>query len=255
MCGRFSLHLAELAELRNQLGVSRVLITDWHPRYNIAPSQLVPVVTADDAPGERAREPERVLRALRWGLVLADEPRKAAGGMINARVESLPKWSSIRSAFRERRCIVPATGYYEWRPEPDRRAKQPLWIHPEDGSVMALAGVWSETVSEDGEVVDTFAIVTTEAPDALRSIHDRVPLELRGQDVDRWLAPGALSGKALEAMVEAARDVGHLRADEVGTRVNTPAHDDAQCIAPRAAADPEHLADAQLSLFGRRGDT
>jgi putative SOS response-associated peptidase YedK len=246
MCGRFSLHLAELAELRKQLGVSRVLIADWQPRYNIAPSQLVPVVTLEN---------ERVLRRLRWGLVLAGEPRKASSAIINARVESLAKRPGFRRPFRDRRCVVPATGYFEWRKEPDQRGKQPLWIHPKDGSVMALAGVWSATVSNDGEVIDTFAIVTTEAPEALKSIHERVPLELRGEDVDRWLAPGPLSDKALEAMVLAAQDAEHLHADEVDTHVNTPAHDDPQCIAPRGTLDADRVAELQLKLFGQRSDT
>ena len=101
MCGRFSLHLAELAELRKQLGVSRVLIAEWQPRYNIAPSQVVPVVTADKSPGGSAAAPERVLRPLRWGLVLAGEPRKASAGIINARVESLPTRPGFRGAFRD----------------------------------------------------------------------------------------------------------------------------------------------------------
>jgi putative SOS response-associated peptidase YedK len=253
------LHLAELAELRKQLGVSRVLIADWQPRYNVAPSQLVPVVTVDN---------ERVLRRLRWGLVLAGEPRKGSAGVgssapaqrggapvINARVESLATRPGFRRAFRERRCVVPATGYFEWRKQPERGGKQPLWIHPKDGSVMALAGVWSGTVSADGEIIDTFAIVTTDAPDALRAIHERVPLELRGADIDRWLAPGPLPDKTLAAMVSAAQDAEHLQADEVETHVNTPAHDDPQCIAPRGTLDAERAAELQLKLFGQRSDT
>jgi putative SOS response-associated peptidase YedK len=246
MCGRYSLHLAELAELRKQLGLSRVLIADWQPRYNVAPSQLVPVVTVEN---------DRVLRRLRWGLVLAGEPRKSSAVMINARVETLATRPGFRRAFRERRCVVPATGYFEWRKEPERGAKQPLWIHPKDGSVMALAGVWSGTVSGDGEVVDTFAIVTTDAPDTLRSIHERVPLELHGSDVDRWLAPGPLADGTLAAMVQAGQDAEHLQADEVETHVNTPAHDDPQCIAPRGTLNAERVADLQLKLFGQRSDT
>ena len=120
---------------------------------------------------------------------------------------------------------------------------------------MALAGVWSPTVSDDGEVVDTFAIVTTDAPDSLRAIHERVPLELRGEDIDRWLQPGPLAGKALDAIIASARDAGHLRADEVDTRVNTPAHDDPQCIAPPGSVEAERMAEVQLKLFEPSGDT
>jgi putative SOS response-associated peptidase YedK len=222
------LHLLDLAELRAPFHVERILITDWRPRYNIAPSQLAPVV--------RARE-QRTLEALRWGL----SPQPAKSGrdgsrLINARVESIAQRPSFRDAFRERRCIVPATGYFEWQAVAGRQSKQPFWARPDDGSVLALAGLWEPWRAPDGDATDSFAIVTTEARGALRSIHDRMPLCLRAGDVERWLRPGTLPKKALDQLVLATSDVNFIGVQEVDSRVGSPAFDEPACIEPPAAS-------------------
>jgi putative SOS response-associated peptidase YedK len=241
VCGRFTLHLAGLGELQARLGVQRILITDWRPRYNIAPGQLAPVV--------RGFEP-RTLGALHWGLIPHWAKSQRDGTRpINARVESIASRPSFREAFGQRRCIVPATGYFEWRVVPGQKAKQPVWIRPRDAGILALAGLWESWVSPAGEVIESFAIVTTDAQGALREIHARMPLELRGHAVDRWLRPGRLDPSELATLVVAAQAVAHLNLQDVDRRVGSPDFDEPICIAPAAPAGT--LADSgnQLGLF------
>jgi putative SOS response-associated peptidase YedK len=239
MCGRFTLHLAELGDLRALLGVQRVLIAEWQPRYNIAPGQLAPVVVGGD---------ERTLLPLRWGMVTGTGPSAdRVQTRINARVENVARAPMFRDAFRTHRCIVPATGFFEWRAETGPRKKQPFWIRPADGGPLALAGVWSSSVSRDGEVIDSFVILTTDAHGVVRGIHDRMPLSLHGADVERWLGAGVFPTDALQQLVRRSADSAEqqLAAHAVDRRVNSSAQDDPECIAP--AAEPT---ERQLDMFG-----
>lgn len=243
MCGRYTLHLSELGDLRALLGVQRVLIPSWTPRFNIAPSQLAPVVVA---------RPEPSLLPLRWGLVPSWAASTAEGNKrINARVERLATAPSFRDAFRSRRCVVPATGFFEWRVVPGRRpaTKQPYWIRPDHERVTALAGVWSTWVSPEGAAIDSFAIVTTQAEGVVRALHDRMPLSLHGEDIERWLAGDPLAQDALAALVKrsAAHDALHLIASAVDRRVSSSEPDDPGCIAPPAEGAEQKV--RQLSLF------
>ncbi len=240
MCGRYTLHLDDLGELRGLFDVQRVLIHGWVPRYNIAPSQPAPVVLQ--------REKGRTLEALRWGLVPRGAKDLRVGSrLINARVETVATRPSFREAFAVRRCVVPATGYFEWRKQAAGGGKQPLWIRPKRGGAMALAGLFESWVSADGEALDTFAIVTTQAAGVLQEIHDRMPLELRGVDVERWLRADPPSATELRALARSAQDVTHLGAQEVGRRVNTAAIDGPECVDP-PAAEPA-IGRRQLDLF------
>lgn len=242
MCGRYTLHLSELGDLRALLGVQRVLMPSWAPRYNIAPSQLAPVIVA------RA---ERTLEPLRFGLVPPWAASIAEGNKrINARVERVATAPSFRDAFRSRRCVVPATGFFEWRALPGRGGKQPYWLRSDDEPVMALAGVYSTWVSPEGEAIDSFAIVTTDAAGVVRELHDRMPLSLHGHDIDRWLGRDVLPPNALGELVmrSAAHDGQHLRASAVDRKVSSSEPDDPGCIAPPGEADAEQAV-RQLSLF------
>lgn len=240
MCGRYTLHLTELAQLRELFGLSplkgALRVANWRPRYNIAPSQDAPVVLVESG--------ERLISELRWGLVpsWADAPSIGTRA-INARVETIDKQPMFRGAFAQRRCVVPATGFFEWRSAGARAPKEPLWIRPSDGSVVAFAGIWEEWHSRAGEVIESFAIVTTDALGALREIHDRMPLELRGSAIDTWLAPGPLADGALAQIVSGAT-VDGLIASEVDPRVSSPFNDDPGCIGPPSPPDT-----AQLGLF------
>jgi putative SOS response-associated peptidase YedK len=153
--------------------------------------------------------------------------------------------------------VVPATGFYEWMPAEQRRPKQPMWIHPAQDELLAFAAIYEPSVDEHGEVLDTFAIVTTEPTPQLREVHDRMPLLLGHAGIERWLHDGALSEEALVAL---SRDVGdiELAIQPVSSLVSSPRNDDPRCIEPAAAgagsAEPAEDS-AQLDLFGAREET
>jgi len=249
VCGRFTLHLADLAALAASLGVKHMRVPNWQPRFNIAPTQLAPVVRRSDEPhGERSMELLAFGIVPAWSAVGGHRANSTARRLINARVETVSSLRSFRTAFKSRRCVVPATGFFEWQVVGPRGAKQPFWIHPRDGGVMHLAGLWEPAVSPDGEVVDTFAIVTTAAAEGLRAIHDRMPLELAFADVQRWLGPSELGPVSLEELVLKA-NAAHLDARPVGRSVSSPHNDDPRCIAATDAADG--IPEPQLDLFER----
>jgi putative SOS response-associated peptidase YedK len=242
VCGRLTLHISDLGELRLRLGVQRILVEGWRPRYNIAPTQSMPVV--------RMHDNERVLQSLRYGLIpIRSKTAASASRLINARVETVATLPSFRRALRSDRCVVPATGYYEWQTVAGRRTKQPVWIHPADGGTIALAGIAASWRTAEGEVIDTFAIVTTEARGAIARIHDRMPLQLLDDDVDRWLRPGELGPSALSDLVGQSTRVEHLSTTEVDRRVNSPRLDDPACIAPRSTDLVQAASGRQLQLF------
>ena len=262
MCGRYTLHLADLSALIAYFGVKRVHVPGWQPRYNIAPTQLAPVVLKrrpGDAPS---------LELLRFGLVPGFARREAAARgkapspLVNARVETITKLGAFRGAYRQRRCVVPATGFYEWTPVEGRRPKQPMWVHPEADALLTFAAIYEEAVDEHGEVIDTFAIVTTEPTPELREIHDRMPLVLGREGVERWLGAEPPSESALAALAGEVSKLA-LTIDRVSSAVSSPRNDDPRCIEPLAAADadaaPTHAAlptsghrhaGHQLDLFG-----
>ena len=154
---------------------------DLVPRYNIAPTQQVPVIRL------RA-DASRELSLLRWGLVPSWAQDPSIGQrMINARAETVASKPSYRAAFRRRRCLVPADGYYEWQKA--GRAKQPYYIRLRDEPLFAMAGLWEQWHDTGGELWETFAIITTEANQATRAIHDRMPVILSQQDYAQWLDP------------------------------------------------------------------
>ena len=163
MCGRYTL-AAPAGPLVETFEVGP-LTFDLVPRFNIAPGQDAPVV-AEDRRGRR-------LGLLRWGLVpgWVDDP---GSGFINARAESVSTKPSFREAFRRRRCLVPADGFYEWRR--DETGKQPFWIHPAAGGVIAFAGLWERWSRPGEEPRHTFAIITTRASADVAWVHDRMPV-------------------------------------------------------------------------------
>jgi len=182
MCGRYELH-SHPAAIALAFGLAHP--PDVHPRYNIAPMTEVPVVRVN-------AEGRRELVRMRWGLVprWAKDP-SIGGRMINARGETIADKPSFRMAFRRHRCLLPANGFYEWMTlspgsgtgEPPR--KQPQHIGMADGSVFGFAGLYERWRSEEGEVLDTCTIVTTEATALLRPIHDRMPMIVAPEQYER----------------------------------------------------------------------
>ncbi len=223
MCGRFFLD-ADLDTLVEHFQVARLEFapSDYRPRYNIAPTQDAPVV--------RHAPEGRSLALLRWGLVpfWADDV-KTGYRMINARAERVAQAPAYRHAFRRRRCLVPASGFYEWRPGP--RGKQPYAIVPADAPLFAFAGLWERR--DKGETpVESFTIVVTDANAALRPIHERMPVILQREDYDAWLDPTTPLAR-LQALLHPIEDTA-VRAYPVSRRVNDPRHDDPDLVRPLA---------------------
>jgi putative SOS response-associated peptidase YedK len=153
---------------------------DFPPRYNIAPTQ--PALIVRNGPNAK-----RELVLVRWGLIpsWAKEPGQIKTTLINARAESAADKPSFRGPLRHRRCLVPATGFYEWTGRPG--AKQPHHMTPRSGGLMALGGLWEQWLGADGSELETMAILTVEANQAMARLHERMPLIIQPGDFDRWL--------------------------------------------------------------------
>ena len=204
-----------------------VAVPDEHaPRYNIAPSQGILAVRAAPDGGDGARE----AAVLRWGLVpsWAKDP-DIGNRVINARAETVAEKPSFRAAFRRRRCLVPATGFYEWRAASG--PKQPYTIGMADGGPFAMAGLWEHWTGPDGAAVETCAILTTEANELLRPIHARMPVIVAPSDFDLWLDP-ALAMPELLAPLLRPFDAAAMAAHPVSRHVNNVRNDDPGCVEP-----------------------
>lgn len=229
MCGRFSLQASgrEIAE-RFELPEA----PDLEPRFNIAPGTDVPIVRVRST-GERALE----LR--RWGLVPRFSRDPASGvRMINARAETLAERPAFREAFRRRRCLLPADGFYEWQRR--GRHKQPFYVRRADGDLFAFAGLYERWVGAGGEVVDSCALVTTEPNACMRNIHDRMPVILAPDGYARWLERGPGDPGALRALLRPCPSE-WLEVRPVSTRVNDPKNEGAACIEPLVETQPSLL--------------
>lgn len=228
MCGRYSLTTAPEA-LRQLFAFEN--LPNLAPRYNIAPTQLAPVVRRrDDHPG-------RELVLLRWGLIPSwSKDATGAAKMINARSETAAAKPAFRDAFRRRRCLVPADGFYEWRTEEGR--KQPFRIGFKGGGAFAFAGLWERwTVREGpeaGSMVESYTVLTTDANEKLRPIHDRMPVILAPESHADWLDPG-LAPDAAQALLR-PHPPEAMAFYRVSLRVNSVRNDDPGCIEPLARA-------------------
>jgi putative SOS response-associated peptidase YedK len=221
MCGRFTLTtpMPVLAEL--------FLFPEaapQPPRYNIAPTQAVAAVRATDGDHHE-------LVYCRWGLIpsWADDP--AIGNrLINARSETAAEKPAFRSAFRHRRCLIPTDGFYEWQKVGGR--KQPFYIKMRDGRPFAFAGLW-ERWDRAGEPVDTCTILTTDANEVLRPLHERMPVILAPEDYKGWLDPEIKEPKQVQPLLHPYSSDAMI-AYPVCSVVNNPRNENAQCIEPAA---------------------
>ena len=217
-------------------------------RYNIAPTDPVAIVRVRP---ERDGEPEgRFVAQARWGLVPGWAKDISVGArMFNARAESVPDKPAFRAAYDKRRCLVPASGYYEWRKlaagagagagPGSKPRKQPYYIHPADDAVMAFAGLWEFWRSPDGEPVVSTTIITTDAPGAMARIHDRMPLVLPASEWGTWLDPSVPGSAVASLLVPTPPDL--LRALEIrpiGPAVGNVRNDSAELIEPVEPLEP-----------------
>ncbi|MBF2029713.1 MAG: SOS response-associated peptidase [Oscillatoriales cyanobacterium C42_A2020_001] len=223
MCGRYSqTHSASAIARAFQLSV----VPDAPPRYNIAPTQLVGAVLQ---PRDQAA---RQFRVLRWGLVPSWAKDAAIGNrLINARAETVSEKRSFRSAFRYRRCLIVADGFYEWQRQAGTKQKQPYYFQLENHSLFGFAGLWEHWESPAGELLETCTILTTEANEVLRPIHDRMPVILHPDDYDTWLDPTLNTSAKLQPLLR-PYPVDEMQAYPVSPLVNKADCDRPDCIEP-----------------------
>ena len=234
MCGRYIL-ISPPGAIRRAFAYADQ--PNFPPRYNIAPTQPVPVVLLDQG--------ARRFRLMRWGLLPAwvKDPRTFSL-VINARAETVLDKSAFRNAIKRRRCLLPADGYYEWRPSLSR--KRPFFIRPRDGQPVAFAGLAETWVGPNGEELDTVAIITAPASPDLAELHHRVPVIIAPDDFDRWL-DGSICDAREAASLLAAPPEGTFVWHEVSTAVNRVANDDERLIVsitPEEAAAEAAAAEA-----------
>jgi putative SOS response-associated peptidase YedK len=223
MCGRYAITSAPEA--------IRALFRypeqpNFPPRYNVAPTQPIPIV--------RLHEGKRRFALMRWGLLPSwvKDPKTFAL-LVNARGESVIDKPAFRAAMKYRRCLIPADGFYEWKPVAGR--KQPYYVRLKSGAPMALAGLWETWTGPNGEELDTAAIVTTRANRLLAPIHDRMPVIVPPEAFDLWLNCSEVDAETAAALIAPAPEDA-LEAYEVSTAVNRTANDNAKLVEPFVGA-------------------
>lgn len=226
MCGRFTL-TSTPERLALRFGLREV--PDLSPRFNIAPAQDVATIRAEP-------EGARVLEPRRWGLIppWAKDP-KVGIRMINARAETAAERPAYRKAFRLRRCLVPADGFYEWAGT--SQARQPYHIGVNDGSPFAMAGLWERWSSPGGLVIESCTLLTTRANERIAPLHDRMPVILDPQDYARWLDP---ESRDVDGLLDLLRPFAsdRMTLHPVSSRVNNPRYDDPTCAQPVPESQP-----------------
>ena len=223
MCGRFTLKTQpdQWGQLLLPLLDLDVVKAEWSPRYNVAPTQNIVAIAVD------CESAERFTDYFRWGLVPSwAEDLTIGNRMINARAETIHEKRSFAGPLKNRRCVVVADGYYEWKAE--GKFKQPYWIHPTDGGVIAMAGLWEVNRRATGQLVKSCTIVTTAANERLVDYHDRMPAILSGDLVARWLDSKLSVEDATDMLAPAADQL--LEPTAVDRRVNNARVDDAECL-------------------------
>lgn len=223
MCGRFTL-TADPNKIREKFPWLNVP-EEIQPRYNVAPTQPVAVVPNDG---------KNKLDFFLWGLIpsWAKDP-EIGSRMINARAETLAEKPSFRTAFRRRRCLILADGFYEWRQIPGRKTKIPMYIRLESGLPFAFGGLWEAWHSPDGSEILSCTIITTPPNSLVQDIHNRMPLILPEETYSQWLDPEEQDPAKLQAILQ-PYPAEEMVAFPVSTLVNSPANESAECIIPQA---------------------
>ena len=233
MCGRY--RLSRRKQLLEEHFATDPWEGDWNPRYNIAPTQPVPVIRQDP------KQPERRLSLIRWGLIPAwAKDASGAARMINARSETASTLPAFRDALRLRRCLVPADGFYEWQRA--GKIKQPFCFEVNDDELFAFAGIWDRWRDRTGDTIETCSILTTTPNDVTRAIHDRMPVVVDPEGYDLWLDPGMSDMRVVSDMLR-PYDAHQMRCYPVSTRINYTTNDDEEC------SKRVELAESQATLF------
>lgn len=235
MCGRFRLSRRKqvIAERFDAMSDD----DDWNPRYNVAPTQPIPVVRQHPA------KPTRHLSQMLWGLIPSwSKDDSHAAKMINARSETVATLPAFKDAFRSRRCLIPADGFYEWKSH--GTYKQPYCFEVNNGELFAFAGLWDGWKAANGEWIRSCTILTTTANAISSAVHDRMPVILNPADYDLWLDPGMRDESTVASLLQPF-DAKAMRCYPVSNRVNSAMNDDAGCAEPAIITSPP-----QGLLFG-----
>lgn len=219
MCGRFALYSAPETLSRR---FETETIPGMEPRYNIAPTQTIPIVRDEDG--------DRYFALVRWGLIPHwAKDMKIGYSTINARAETVAEKPMFRDAFRRRRCLIPANGFYEWQAIAGSKTKQPWFIALRNHEPMAFAGLWERWRSPEGEDLESCTIIVTNANEIMQPIHDRMPVILAPKAWNAWLEPDVQNTGGLQDLLKPypAED---MVAWPVSTKVNSPRNDSKECL-------------------------
>ena len=243
MCGRFT--LASDPNLLYGIFDNPQLPMEFTPRYNITPTQDVAVIANTEDKGDRNK-----VELFHWGLIpsWAKDP-KIGSRMINARSETLSEKPSFRSAYKRRRCLILADGYYEWKTVPGEKNKQPIYIRLKSQNPFAFAGLWEEwQANYMDKPLQSCTIITCPPNPYLEDIHHRMPVILPKDTYAQWLAPDEKSSETLQPMLVPFSDE-EMEAYPVSRFVNRPANDSPECIAPMSDTDENSVKYIKESLF------
>jgi putative SOS response-associated peptidase YedK len=233
MCGRYK--LSRRKQIIEEYFDSVSGEEDWTPRFNIAPTQPVPVIR------QNPKEPVRELSLMRWGLIPSwSKDSSASAQMINARTETAATKPAFRDALKSRRCLIPADGFYEWARA--GKTKQPFCFEVNRGELFAFAGIWDCWKHPNGNWIKTCSILTTTPNAVTAAVHDRMPAILDPDSYDLWLDPGVTNVVAVSELLKPF-DARLMRCYRVSSRINHVANDDEECSAP------VELAEVQTRLF------
>jgi putative SOS response-associated peptidase YedK len=219
MCGRFTLNtsakiIAEFFKLSE--------VPDIKPRYNIAPTQSVATVTVD------REKMQRQFQFMRWGLIPSwAKDMKIGSHTINARSETVAEKPAFRSAIKHRRCLIIADGFYEWQPQ--GKKKQPYYFQMANNEPFAIAGLWENWRSPEGENIVSCSIITTTANETVQPVHDRMPVILPSGDWEQWLDSSINNSQQVLPLLK-PYDPAAMKANAVSAIVNSPTRDSPECI-------------------------
>ena len=221
VCGRYG-ESKILAQVKGKVPFFRAE-SALKPRYNIAPTQMAPVIVSQDEP---------VLKNMRWGLIpFWSKDEEIGSRMINARAETVKEKPSFRNSLKRRRCLVLADFFYEWQKIPGSTHKQPMCIQLKNQEPFVFAGLWDAWKKPDDAEVESYTIITCEPNDLMRPIHIRMPVILRPENYDQWLDPKNEDVDELAKLLVPYAEK-EMAAYPVSTLVNNPKFDDPRCIEP-----------------------
>ncbi len=222
MCGRYK--LSRRKQIIEEHFDTAEWQDDWSPRYNIAPTQPVPVIR------QHPKEPVREISMMKWGLIPSwSKDTSGAASMINARSETAATKPAFRDPIRFRRCLIPADAFYEWKRM--EKSKQPYCFEVNDGELFAFAGLWDGWKDPSGNWIKTCSILTTTPNAVTATAHDRMPVIVHPDIYDLWLDPGMTNVQVVSDLLK-PYDARLMRCYPVSTRINHVANDDEECSTP-----------------------